>query len=159
MLFGTLLERLAKWLGFVAGALFVVAMAATVYEVAMRYFLNAPTIWAHELTTLLCGAGYLIAGVYTQQRGGHIAITLLHDRARPVVRRLMDVGIHFASFAYFALLAWAAHKRAWISLSTWEGTGTAWNAPIPALLVPLLMLTAIVLALQMLLLLVREVTR
>lgn len=30
----------------------------------------------------------------------------------------------------------------------WEGTGTAFNAPIPALLMPLLLIAAIVLALQ-----------
>lgn len=145
-----LASRIAQGCGRIAGLLFLVAMLATVYEVAMRYLFDAPTIWAHELTILLCGIGYLLAGSLTLDGEGHIAITLLYDRTSGRLRRGLTVFVRLAALTYFVLLAWSAHRRAWISLTTWEGTGTAWNPPIPAILMPLLTVVAALLALQVL---------
>lgn len=140
--------RLSSACGWVAGALFACAVVVTCYEVLLRYAFNAPTIWAHETTILMCAAGYLLAGSFTQRNRGHIAITLLYDRTRGRLRRWLDVLIAAFSCTYLLALAWSAHGRAWESLMRWEGTGTAFNAPIPALLMPLLLIAAIVLALQ-----------
>ncbi|HET6467841.1 MAG TPA: TRAP transporter small permease [Geminicoccaceae bacterium] len=130
------LARPASWI-------FLAAVLVTAYEVMVRYLFNAPTIWAHELTILLCAIGYFLAGPVTLAERRHIAITLLYDRTSGRLRRLLDIVRALVMAFYFGALAWAVHRRAWSSLTGWEGTGTAWNAPIPALLMPLILITAL----------------
>jgi TRAP-type C4-dicarboxylate transport system permease small subunit len=44
--------------------LFMVIVAATVIEIVARYFVEAPTLWANELTLFVCSIAFLWAGVY-----------------------------------------------------------------------------------------------
>jgi TRAP-type C4-dicarboxylate transport system permease small subunit len=111
------------------------------------------------MTILLCAIGYLLAGAYTLERRGHIAITLLYDRAAPRVRRVLDAINGLIMIAYFLALALATYKRAWTSLTTWEGTGTSFNAPLPEVLMPLLLLASLLLALQALVNLIEDLRR
>lgn len=99
--------RLSSACGWVAGALFACAVVVTCYEVLLRYAFNAPTIWAHETTILMCAAGYLLAGSFTQRNRGHIAITLLYDRTRGRLRRWLDVLIA----AFPAPICWRLRGR------------------------------------------------
>jgi TRAP-type C4-dicarboxylate transport system permease small subunit len=155
----TAISRLSRALGSSVSYVFLVAVLVTGYEVLLRYVFGAPTIWAHEMTILLCAIGYLLAGAYTLERRGHIAITLLYDRARPGVRRVLDAINGLIMIAYFLALALATYKRAWTSLTTWEGTGTSFNAPLPAVLMPLLLLASVLLALQALVNLIEDLRR
>ncbi len=41
-------------------------------EIVFRYFLNSPTTWAHESSTMLYGAFCMLAGCYTLRHRGHV---------------------------------------------------------------------------------------
>jgi TRAP-type C4-dicarboxylate transport system permease small subunit len=153
------LSRLVAAIGRGGGLLFLAAVLVTAYEVFVRYVLNKPTIWAHETTILLCALGYMLAGAVTQKERRHIAITLLYERTAGRARRTLDL-LRALVTAFFCLaLLWAGYRRAWSSLTTWEGTGTAWNAPIPALVMPAILIGAVLLLAQTLRNLVDDLRR
>ncbi len=63
------------------------------FEIFSRYFLNAPTAWASDMTAFtLCAAIFLMMPEITRT-GGHVAVTLLTDllpqASGAVVRRLI----------------------------------------------------------------------
>jgi TRAP-type C4-dicarboxylate transport system permease small subunit len=144
----TPIDRLSRALAPTVGWVFLAAVLVTGYEVMMRYVFGAPTIWAHETTLLLCAIGYLLAGAHTLERRNHIAITLLYDKAPPRLRKALDLINGLIMIGYFLALAWACHRRAWTALLSWEGTGTSFNAPLPAIVMPLLLIAALLLAVQ-----------
>jgi len=124
-----LARRTGEWFSF----LFLACMAIIAWEVFARYGLNAPTIWAHDLTIALCAVGFLVSGVYTLRRGAHIRISLVYDKLPGRVRRVLDVVNGLIMLAFLALLLWQGAQDAWKSVAMMETAGTASRIPIPAI--------------------------
>ena len=47
------------------------------YEVIMRYLFNSPTSWAFDMSFILYGALFMMAGAYTLSKGEHV-LSLIH---------------------------------------------------------------------------------
>lgn len=144
----TLVDRFSILVARVTMWLFAVIVCAIFYEVIVRYLFDAPTYWANELSMFLGGIGYLFAGLFTMQRREHIAITPIYDLAPPGVRRLLDM-VGLACILVFCLgITIGGYKSASRALLTWERYGTVWNPPIPAVLKPMILVVAILIAIQ-----------
>lgn len=104
------LHDAVSFAGFACGgaalALIVVIYA---YEVTMRYFFLAPTIWASDFVTFLLLLSVFLAMPWLTREGGHVAVTLVPDMLPEKAGRLLiRTGFLASSFACF----WAG----WISL-------------------------------------------
>ncbi|HEX5737427.1 MAG TPA: TRAP transporter small permease [Hydrogenophaga sp.] len=126
--------------------LFLVIVAATVIEVVARYFLETPTIWANELSLFVSSIAFLCAGVYVMSRGEHLRISVLYDMAPGWLKTVFDLISLLCTWVFCVALAWFGFPTAWRSLITWERFGTAWNPPIPAVIKPLIVVVAVLLA-------------
>ncbi|MDX6751671.1 TRAP transporter small permease [Geminicoccaceae bacterium 1502E] len=139
--FSILVARLTMWL-------FAIIVCAIFYEVIVRYLFNAPTYWANELSMFMGGVGYLFAGLFTMQRREHIAITPIYDLAPPRLRRVLDL-VGLACVLVFCLgITVGGYKSASRALLSWERYGTVWNPPIPAVMKPLILVVAVLIAVQ-----------
>lgn len=124
---------------FFAWAIFL-AFLITVFEVISRYVFNAPTFWAHESTTFLIAATFLVGGPIALARDKHIRVRMFYDAVSPAGRRRFDIINSLIALVFFAGLAYAAAIMSWKATHTptgafhLEGTGTSWNPPTPALL-------------------------
>ena len=56
-------DGLSEWVGRVISWLALVLILTLIYEVGSRYFFNAPTIWSHELSTMIFGAFAILSGM------------------------------------------------------------------------------------------------
>lgn len=122
--FSSLVGRRVCWL-------FLIAVFASVYEVAADFAFGAPTIWVHDLTIILCSACFLLGGAYAMQRREHIRITVLYDYFPESVKRRADIlGLALALF-YMALLSYFATTAAIESIGLVERSGRAWDFPMP----------------------------
>ena len=86
-----LISRLSIAIGYACAPLYFVSLLVAVREVIMRYFFNAPSDWAFEVTLTLCAVAWALSVGYVGQQNRHIAITFLHDLAGPALRRVLDV--------------------------------------------------------------------
>ena len=151
-----LIDRLNKFLGEKLAWLYLAAVAVTAYEVVMRYLVNAPTTWAFELTIFFCAVCYLLAGGYVTQKEEHIAITRLRDALPMAVQWWLKLfAIVVGLFAMGGLIH-AAWKPALQAIRIGERTGSAWNAPTPAIIKPLIFVSAILIFLQLLVIVYRH---
>lgn len=108
--------------------LFLLALAITVYEVAMRYAFSAPTTWANASTTCLCAICFALGGAPVMARDEHIRITPLIDRFSPGPRKAAELLALLCGTVYLAGLGYAAVFEAWGA--TWRFEEGRW-APEP----------------------------
>jgi TRAP-type C4-dicarboxylate transport system permease small subunit len=128
--------------------LFMVVVVATAYEVVARYFFRAPTIWANEMTVMVCAIAFVIAGPYVMRRDEHLSITILSENAPPMLRRVLAT-LKWIVIVWMCLaLSVFSFESGWEPLVRWERAGTQWNPPLPAILKPLIVVAAFIMAVQ-----------
>lgn len=66
------IDQLSAWVGKSFGWLILVLTLGTSYEVFVRYVLSRPTTWSFDISYIMYGALFLMAGAYTLSRNGHV---------------------------------------------------------------------------------------
>ncbi|MCF3973432.1 TRAP transporter small permease [Paracoccus sp. EGI L200073] len=151
---GRAVDRVA----FVFAAGIVAAAAILLVEVFLRYVLNRPTIWAHEMTVFLCGLAFTFGGLYCTCRNSHIRVVIVYDYLPAGLRRVFDIVISIScaiASGFFAYAAWHMVTRAvWTpsGVIRLETTGSAWSPPTPALIKIFIFLIMVLLVVQFLVL-------
>ncbi|MGQ4879351.1 TRAP transporter small permease subunit [Billgrantia sp. LNSP4103-1] len=130
-----LMDRLSRFMAYVAGLLFIAGVVVICQMVFVRYGLGRSTSWQTEFTVLSVTAAMLLGSPYVLMTGGHVAITILPDALGGLARKLMRLVAALFGLAFCAALAYASWVYVW---EAWEGgwtTGTVWNPPLwPGLL-------------------------
>ena len=65
-------DDLSAWFGKVFAWCIIVMAFGIGYEVVVRYAFSAPTPWAFDLSYMLYGTLFMMAGAYTLSRDGHV---------------------------------------------------------------------------------------
>lgn len=137
------ISRLSIGIGYACAPLYLISLVVALREVVMRYFFNAPSDWAFEVTLTLCAVAWALSVGYVGQQNRHIAITFLHDLVRPSRKRFLDyLTLTLTAIAFFAL-AIATYESAYEAIIRVERTGSAFNPPMPAILKPVLFFASI----------------
>ncbi len=143
------IDRFALFIGRTTMMLIISMTFVMLYEVFLRYALEAPTLWANELTLWIGGFVFLCSGFYAMQQRSHIRIFLLYDAMPRSVQRAFDIiwtGI-FVLFAFF--LVYGSYKQVFIvKFYRWELFGTAFDPPIPATIQPAVLIIIVLVAIQ-----------
>ena len=143
----TIVDRAVTVLSRVAMFLTAAIVLIIFYEVVMRYVFFSPTLWVNELSLWLGSMIFLIAGMYTMQRRGHIRVTAVYD----IVPRRVQIAFDFVAMvvvAYAFLMIVAAWPIALDTLLRWERFGTYRNPPVPETVKPLVLFVTAVAAVQ-----------
>jgi TRAP-type mannitol/chloroaromatic compound transport system permease small subunit len=128
------LDRLAVFIGRVTMMLITLLTMVMLYEVALRYVFEAPTLWANELSLWIAGFVFLTAGLYAMQQRSHIRIFLLYDMTPRWMQRLFDCISTLLIVVFAAALIYGGYGEAFQKFGRWETFGTAFDPPIPATL-------------------------
>ncbi len=65
-------DGLSEYVGRAISWMTLGMIGVLMVEIVSRYFLNSPTLWAHESSTMLYGAFCMLAGCYTLRHRGHV---------------------------------------------------------------------------------------
>ena len=150
----TWLDRKIISMGGIVCLLFGIVAVISIYEIVMRYFFNAPTVWVHETVIALIAICYLYGGMYCLGADKHIRIGLIYFSTKGSTRRLLDFVNAFLGLLFAMAIAYAAFTMVDKALWTPQGdlrferSGSAWNPITPAIVKLVLFATAIVLTLQ-----------
>jgi TRAP-type mannitol/chloroaromatic compound transport system permease small subunit len=93
------IDQLSKTVGHAFAWCIVILTLGTCYEVFVRYALNDPTSWAFDLSYMMYGAVFYMAGAYTLSRSGHVRADMFYrkwsERTQAKVELLLYVFFFF----------------------------------------------------------------
>jgi TRAP-type mannitol/chloroaromatic compound transport system permease small subunit len=98
------IDQLSKTVGHAFAWCIVILTLGTCFEVFVRYALNDPTSWAFDLSYLMYGAVFYMAGAYTLSRGGHVRADMFY-RKWPVRTQAVVELVLYVVFFFPGMLA------------------------------------------------------
>jgi TRAP-type mannitol/chloroaromatic compound transport system permease small subunit len=111
-----IIDTISIWTGKAVGWAIFPMIFSLVYEVVARYFFNAPTIWANDLSTILYGAFFMLGSSYALQRQQHIRTDWLYEKWSVRTRGIVDsVCYIFLYFPGLIIFLWVGYKYAFRS--------------------------------------------
>lgn len=141
-------DRLSVFIGRVTMMLILCLCSVMLYEVFVRYVLNAATLWANELSLWIAGFVFLSAGLYAMQQRSHIRIFLLYDVCPRWLQRVFDCISTFLICVFAFFLVYGGYGEAFAKFYRWETFGTAFDPPIPATIKPAVLIVISLVAVQ-----------
>ena len=123
-------DSFSKRSGQAIAPLVLVFMAVLIFEVIARYVFNSPTKWAHETSTFIFGAQFMLAGAYGFWRGSFINVEILHDRLPIRPRAILDLVLSILPLVICGLMIWKGGAFFLTSLRLHEHTQTVFGPPL-----------------------------
>lgn len=110
------IDRISSWSGRLTSWLIIPMVLSLVYEVVARYFFNAPTTWAYDMTYMTYGAFFMLGAAYTLHRDGHIRTDTFYGKWSPRRQGIVDaVGYLVFFFPPLIALFWVSSDFFWSS--------------------------------------------
>jgi len=114
-------DRLSAGVGKAFAWCIVVLIVAVCYEVFVRYVLKDPTSWAYDMSYILYGALFMMAGAYTLSRNAHVRGDIFYRLFPPRGQAIIDLVLYIAFFlpgilaliwigVPYALQSWGYHE-------------------------------------------------
>lgn len=117
-----LLARLSAWAFFVVGLMIC-------YEVALRYFFNAPTVWAEEMSRFVQLWATYLAAAWALRHRELIRITIVTDRLSTTARRWLELFSLLVIVVFSGFAVWYGTWIAWDSVVQSRTTSTMLDVP------------------------------
>ena len=111
------IDSLNAWIGKVFAWCILVMTIGMAYEVFVRYLLRDPTAWAYDISYIMYGTLFMMAGAYTLSRDGHVRGDFLYRLWKPRTQAKIELVLYFLFF-YPGVLAlifagWKFSSRSW----------------------------------------------
>jgi len=129
-LFFKVIDRMNEIIGKAISFFIPVLVVVIAYEIFVRYILNSPTIWAHEVSQMVFGAYVILLGGFLQQRNGHVNVEILSERFPPRVRAFINLFTWLLFFAFVGTLLWKGWDLAYDSFLYRETEPTVFAPPV-----------------------------
>jgi TRAP-type mannitol/chloroaromatic compound transport system permease small subunit len=92
------IDQLSKTVGHAFAWCIVILTLGTCYEVFVRYVLNDPTSWAFDMSYIMYGAVFYMAGAYTLSRGGHVRADMFYRLLSPRRQAMIELALYILFF-------------------------------------------------------------
>jgi TRAP-type mannitol/chloroaromatic compound transport system permease small subunit len=92
------IDLLSAWVGKAFGWCILIMTIGVGYEVIVRYLLRDPTSWSFDLSYIMYGALFMMAGAYTLSRDGHVRGDVVYRLWKPRVQAVIEIILYFVFF-------------------------------------------------------------
>jgi TRAP-type mannitol/chloroaromatic compound transport system permease small subunit len=122
-------DGVSRFFGAIAAVLVIALVVLMLYDVVLRYMLNAPTIWGNDLNTWLMGASFVLSIAYAMSTDSHVRVDLLYNRkTRRHIRWFDVVGLTLIVLPTVAWLTAGLFDHFLTAYRSGERSGTGgWN--------------------------------
>ena len=127
-----IVDAFTAWMGKAFGWCILILSFGTAYEVFVRYALRDPTSWAFDLSYMMYGTMFMMAGAYALARDAHVRGDVLYRLWKPKTQATVEMTLYFLFFfpGVLALILAGADY----ALESWSynyGTGeVSINSPV-----------------------------
>ncbi|QUJ67162.1 TRAP transporter small permease subunit [Photobacterium sp. GJ3] len=132
-----LITTINRWVAGAVSVLVFIMVAIISFEVVSRYFFHAPTTWAMELSSLIFGPYFMLAGPYFLHTSSHINVDIIYSKLSPRLAGIFDCLIYFIIAVISVIFIYQSFPVALNAFSSNESSFTTWNPiiwPVKALI-------------------------
>ena len=119
-------DQFVVWIGRAFAWCIFILTAAVMYEVIMRYFFNAPTLWSFDFTIQMYGAVFMMGGASAISTKTHVKADMYYNKLPEKGQAILDLILFFCFYApgvfaltyagyFYAKKAWQVHEVSWNS--------------------------------------------
>jgi TRAP-type mannitol/chloroaromatic compound transport system permease small subunit len=124
-------EAFSTWVGKAFAWLIVALMLMVCIEVVKRYILNMPTAWVFDVSNMMYGTLFMMAGAYALAHDAHVRGDFLYGSMKPRRQAALDLVLFIAFFLPgIVALTWSGWVYANDALKIHETTFNATPLPI-----------------------------
>ena len=91
-------DRISSWVGKAFSWCILILTFGVGYEVFVRYVLRDPTAWAFDISYMMYGTLFMMAGAYTLSRDGHVRGDVIYRLWPPKVQATIELILYFLFF-------------------------------------------------------------
>lgn len=143
------IDALTRAVGKAIAWLILPMVLSLVWEVVARYFFNAPTVWAYDMTFMLYGTFFMIGSAWTLQKGGHIRTDVYYGKWSVRTQAKVDLACYLVFFfPAMIVFGWLGAEYFWKSFQQNERIVTSPWLPIVWPFKFMIPATAVLLVLQ-----------
>ena len=124
------IDRVNEYVSNFISLLYAPMAVISVYEVAMRYVFDRPTIWVWDVNTHLFALLVVFGAGNTLLQGGHVVMDVLVSRFTDRTRRILNIFCYSLFVVVVGVLAWQTGVFAWRSVQVGETTSTILDMPV-----------------------------
>ena len=124
------IEALNGAVGRVTAVSLLGLIGLVVWEVFLRYVLQAPTTWSNELVGYVFAGYILLGGGYTLLHRDHVAMDIVYARLSPRARATLDVLTAGFVIIYCAVLLRETAVMAYEAWETGQRANSDWSPPL-----------------------------
>ncbi len=110
-------DQISAWFGKAFAWCILIMTFGVGYEVFVRYVLRSPTAWAFDLSYMMYGSLFMMAGAYTLSRDGHVRGDFLYRLWKPRTQARVELVLYILFFfpGILALIfaGWKYAGRSW----------------------------------------------
>lgn len=110
-------DSLSTWVGKAFAWCILILTFGVGYEVFVRYVLRDPTSWAFDISYMMYGALFMMAGAYTLSRDGHVRGDVIYRLWPTKVQATVELVLYFLFFfpGVLALIfaGWEYADKSW----------------------------------------------
>ncbi len=92
------IDKVTAWVGKAFAWCILIMTLGVSYEVFVRYLLRDPTSWAFDISYMMYGTLFMMAGAYTLSRDGHVRGDVLFRLWKPKVQALIEFTLYLFFF-------------------------------------------------------------
>ncbi len=113
-----IVDGITAWFGKAFAWCILIMTFGVGYEVFVRYVLGRPTSWAFDLSYIMYGTLFMMAGAYTLSRDGHVRGDFVYRLWQPRTQAKVEVVLYFLFF-FPGVLA--------LIIAGWKYAGRSWR--------------------------------
>ena len=121
------IDSLSAWAGKSFAWCIVILTFSTCYEVFVRYALNAPTVWAFDMSVQMYGALFMMGGAYALSQGAHVRGDVVYRLLSTKTQAKIDFVLYIL-FLMPGALALIVYGYGFAS-DSWFYKEVSWSSP------------------------------
>lgn len=117
--------------GNISSLLILPLLAVVIFEVFMRYVMNAPTIWGFEATAFMYGVHYMMGCSYCDAQNGHVKVDIFSSMLPKKAQAVLNIITTLVLFmpVMVCMTIWSS-RFALTSIRGMEVNSSSWAPPI-----------------------------
>jgi len=105
------IEYLVSFVGRSISVLMPMIALVIAFEVFSRYFINAPTIWAYDLSLFLSSYMAALGGAYAQQKRSHINVDILYISVSTQTKAVFRILSTFLAAFFMCIIILVSYQK------------------------------------------------